>query len=539
MSFTANNELPDDIDQLKKLILSQQQQLSSQLEELQQRDKQLAKRDERIADLEERLALLLAKRFGRSSEKLDDTQMRLFDETELEQAIAALKKELQGETEAAKEERSKRKATKSQPKREPLPDKLRRIDIIVYVDEDEKAHMGEDWEMIGYEGSEQLAVRDREYFVKRYRRCKYVRKQGEPAPDEHDIKVAEPASVILPKSLVDATVLAKIITGKFVDGLSFYREHKVLQREGIEIGYSTLCHYPIQLYERMELFREVFYEELGKAIRWHLDETTLQVLKEPDRAAATKSYMWCNRALFDGGGELMMFHYNSRRNYAALQQWLSPALTTFSGVVVSDEHKPYAKLAREYPQIAARGGCWSHARRKFSDALKGRRHGSEAHLILKDIATLFRLDKKMNHLSGQALLDRRGKHIRPWCEKFKARLEKLFPLYPAQGLMSEAIHYCLNNWDSLTAFLQHADLVITNDPVERSIRPFTTGRRNWIFSGGPRGAHASAFMYTLVESAKANDLEPKRYLTMLFEKLPLATSRKQLRSLLPHIFQFS
>ena len=81
--------------------------------------------------------------------------------------------------------------------------------------------------------------------------------------------------------------------------------------------------------------------------------------------------------------------------------------------------------------------------------------------------------------------------------------------------------------------------MITNDPVERSIRPFTTGRRNWIFSGGPRGAHASAFMYTLVESAKVNDLEPKCYLTMLFEKLPLATSRKQLRSLLPHIFQFS
>ena len=222
MSFTANNELPDDIDQLKKLILSQQQQLSSQLEELQQRDKQLAKRDERIADLEERLALLLAKRFGRSSEKLDDTQMRLFDETELEQAIAALKKELQGETEAAKEERSKRKATKSQPKREPLPDKFRRIDIIVDVGEDEKARMGEDWEMIGYEGSEQLAVRDREYFVKRYRRCKYVRKQGEPEPTEHDIKVAEPTPVILPRSLVDATVLAKIITGKFVDGLSFY-----------------------------------------------------------------------------------------------------------------------------------------------------------------------------------------------------------------------------------------------------------------------------------------------------------------------------
>ena len=237
MSLSADNELPNDIDQLKKLILSQQQLLSSQLEahnkEIEQRDKQLelrdikiAKRDELIADLEERLALLLAKRFGRSSEKLNDKQMRLFDETELEQAIAALKKELQAEAEPEEEEeeegKSKRKANKSQPKRELLPDKLRRIDIIVYVDEDEKAHMGEDWEMIGYEGSEQLAVRDREYFVKRYRRCKYVRKQGEPEPTEHDIKVAEPTPVILPRSLVDATVLAKIITGKFVDGLSFY-----------------------------------------------------------------------------------------------------------------------------------------------------------------------------------------------------------------------------------------------------------------------------------------------------------------------------
>ena len=145
----------------------------------------------------------------------------------------------------------------------------------------------------------------------------------------------------------------------------------------------------------------------------------------------------------------------------------------------------------------------------------------------------------MNHLSGQALLDRRSQHITPWCEKFTARLETLSPLYPPQGLMKEAIGYCLNNWDSLTAFLSHADLVITNDPVERSIRPFTTGRRNWIFSGGPRGAHASAFMYTLVESAKANGLEPKAYLTMLFEQLPHATNREQLRSLLPHIFQFS
>lgn len=218
--------------------------------------------------------------------------------------------------------------------------------------------------------------------------------------------------------------------------------------------------------------------------------------------------MWCSRAIFDSGGELVLFHYNARRNYEALQEWLEPALEGFTGVIVCDEHKPYIKLVTEYPQIAARSGCCSHARRKFSDAVKGRRHGSQAHQILKDIAKLFRLDKKTSHLSGQVLLAQREKLIKPWCEQFKATLEESAPSYPDKGLMKTAIGYCLNNWESLTAFLTHADLVITNNPVERSIRPFTIGRKNWLFSGGPRGAHASAFIYTLVESAKANGLEP-------------------------------
>lgn len=553
MSSNTDNSLPNDIAQLKQLVIAQQQQLSEQHTRLKTQsadisllDRALMKRDERIAELEERLALLKANRYGRSSEKLKDIQGELFDETELEQEIAALQEKLKAEAEAQDEaDEDKPRRRRTQPKRKSLPEKLRRVDIIVDVDEEERARMGNEWELIGYEDCEQLAVHEREYYVKRYRRCKYVRKQTSPEPPtphesrEHDIKVAACAPVILPKSLIDATVLAKIITGKFVDGLSFYREHKVLKREGIDIGYSTLCNYPIQLYDRLELLREVLYEELGHAKRWHLDETTVQVLKELDRAANTNSYMWCNRALFDGGGELVLFHYNPRRNYDALQEWLAPALMTFSGVIVSDEHKPYAKLAAEYEQIAARGGCWSHARRKFSDAVKGRRHGSEAHLILKDIARLFRLDKKMSQLSGEALLSQRAKHIKPWCDEFRARLEALAPLYPDQGLMKTAIGYSLNNWGSLTAFLEHPDLVITNDPVERSIRPFTIGRRNWLFSGGPRGAQASAFLYTLVESAKANDLEPKRYLTMLFEQLPLATSREQLRTLLPHLFQFS
>jgi len=534
MSLITDDPLPDNIEQLKQLVLSQQKLLLKKEEQLHHQVEQLSERDELIAQLKERLALLLSKRYQHSSEKLDANQLKLFDETELELEIAAIEKELQ----AASDQKTTSKPKASKPTRKPLPDSLRRVEIIVDVSDEEKARMGDDWELVGYDDSEQLAVHEREYYVKHYKRCKYVRKQGVPEENEYDIKVAQPAPVILPKALVDASVLAKIITGKFIDAMSFYREHKVLEREGIEIGYSTLCSYPIQLYERLELFRQIFYEEIAHAKRWHLDETTLQVLNEVNREARDKSHMWCNRAIFDHG-ELVLFHYHPRRHYEALEQWLAPALPAFSGVIVSDEHKPYAKLADEYEHIAARGGCWSHARRKFADAVKGRRHGSDAHCIMKLIATLFKLDKKTHHLTGDALLEQRQKLIQPWCDEFKSLIDKMAPDYPDKGLMKTAIGYVQNNWESLTAFMNHADLVITNNPVENSIRPFTIGRKNWMFSGGPRGADASAFMYTLVESAKANGLEPKRYLTMLFEQFPLATNREQIRELLPHIFKFN
>ena len=181
----------------------------------------------------------------------------------------------------------------------------------------------------------------------------------------------------------------------------------------------------------------------------------------------------------------------------------------------------------------------SSARRKFSDAVKGRRHGSDAHHVLKEIAKLFKLDKQMHHLSGDALLAAREKHIQPWCENFKARVDAMAADYPDKGFMKTAIGYVVNNQGSLTAFLTHPDLVITNNEAENAIRPFTIGRKNWLFSGGPRGADASAFMYTLVESAKANGLEPKRYLTELFERFPHASNQDELKSLLPHHFQFS
>lgn len=257
-----------------------------------------------------------------------------------------------------------------------------------------------------------------------------------------------------------------------------------------------------------------------------------QVLREPGRKADNKSYLWGIRA---GPPErpVVLFRYHERRNYDALQTWLAPALRRFEGVIVSDDHKPYNRLAAEYAGIRAHGGCWAHCRRKFADAAKGRRSGSEAHRMLQLIAGLSRLDGQLDGLTPLDKQRARQQKVRPQLNKIRAVLDELAGQYPQKGLMNTAVGYTLNNWTKLTAFIEHPELPLDNNPMERAIRPFTLGRRNWLFSGSPRGAEASAFLYSLVETAKANGWEPKAYLNTLFKHYPLARTEEQRRDLLP------
>ena len=528
----------DQLRELREQLAVQAQVIAANEKELDLRQRQLDERQEHIEWLEERLALLQSNRYKPGSEKYNSLQGQLFDESELDAEI----KDIQDKLDKAKVKSRKPRTNKNtdpadRPRRTPLPGHLRRVHVDIDVSDDEKQHMGDEWVQIGWEESEQLACQEREYFVKRYRRAKYVRRTAD-KDNTGGIKVAPVQPVILPRAMVDASVLAKIVTGKFVDALSFNRERKVLEREGVEISYSTLCSYPIQLTEKLEAFKELLYEYASQQSLWHLDETTLQVLNESNRQAQQKSYLWALRA-GPSDAPVVLFHYDPRRNYEALHTWLSPALENFNGVIITDEHKPYERLCIETPGIKARGGCWAHARRKFVDAVKGRRHDSDAHRMVKSIKTLFKLDKQIAHLHGEEKLVQRNKLIGPWLESFKAQVDELAPVYMKKGLMQKALFYVQNNWASLTQFMNHAELPLTNNAIEGSIRPFAVGRRNWLYSGSPRGAHASAFMYSLVETAKANGLEPRAYLQALFERYPLAKTHEQRRDLLPMFFKFS
>ena len=557
-----NDVAANPADELKAL----QEQLAKQQQRLLERDEQLKEQsallsehaaqlehkqllldesNEHIAWLEETVALLKAKRFRHSSEKLDALQGRLFDESEMDASINEIKTRLEKEREARaqkhasdKQARAADRKPEERPRRRPLPDHLRRVNVDVDVSSDDKHAMGNDWEFVGWESSEQLACQEREYYVKHIRRAKYVRKQQDPTNKSDGIKVAPVLPVMLPRAIADASLLAKIVTGKFVDALSFNRECKVLDREGVKISYSTVCSYPIQLYDRLEPLKSLFYEYAAEQSLWHLDETTLQVLQELGREARQKSYLWAIRT-GPPGKQLVMFHYDERRNYDALSSWLEEPLKNFNGVIITDEHKPYQRLANENSGIKARGGCWAHARRKLVDAVNGRRHTSDAHRLVEHIAELYTLEEKVAHLEGDEKLMQRQLLMGPWLDEFKAKIDDLVPKYLSKGLMKKALFYIQNNWGSLTQFMWHADLPLDNNPVENAIRPFTLGRKNWLYSASPRGAHASAFMYSLVESAKACGLEPRAYLQALFERYPQATTVEQRRELLPMFFKHS
>ena len=545
---SSASDTNDELSQLRAQVAQLTQQLGERTEQLDKRRDELNERNEHIAWLEEMLALYQAKRFKHSSETLESLQGRLFDESKTEEAMRELQERFEEEQRKKRVQRAENnkaraaaRPSEERPKRSPLPENIRRVHVDVDISAEDKQAMGDERSFVGWETSEQLACQEREYFVRSIRRAKYVKNQKDKtagAINTQGIKVAPVLPVMLPKAIADASLLAKIVTGKFVDALSFNRECKVLRREGVQIGYSTICSYPIQLNERLEPLKQLFYEYAAQQSLWHLDETTLQVLQEPGREPRQKSYLWALRA-GPPGAQAVMFHYDERRNYEALSAWLDKPLETFSGVIVTDEHKPYQRLTDEHAGIVARGGCWAHARRKYADTIKGRRHGSDAHKMVEMIAKLYQLEKQTAQLEGESKLAMRQELIGPWLTEFKAEATAMSKKYLNKGMMKKALFYTLNNWSSLTRFIEHAELPLDNNPVESAIRPFALGRRNWHYSASPKGAHASAFMYSLVESAKASGLEPRAYLQALFERYPLATTTEERRQLLPMFIKLS
>lgn len=331
---------------------------------------------------------------------------------------------------------------------------------------------------------------------------------------------AKPAQVIK-KSMASPSVLAMLLTTKYVDGLPLHRFEKVLGRHGIDISRQTLARWVIECGEHLQPLLNLMQDRLLESRVIHCDGTQVQVNKELGREPASQYGMWAQT----GGPPnqpVVLFEYSTSR----AQEVPSRLLESYHGYLMTDDYAGYNALGAQ-PGVE-RLGCWAHARRKFVEAQKVQPKGKtgRADIALSLVNKLYGIERDLKEGSDEQRHEARQQNSLPVLAQLHAWMEKTQPQVTAQNALGKAISHLASNWHKLVRYTEAGFLPIDNNTAERAIRPFVIGRKNWLFSDTPKGAIASAQLYSLVETAKANGQEPYAWLRHALERLPLATSLK-------------
>jgi hypothetical protein len=347
---------------------------------------------------------------------------------------------------------------------------------------------------------------------------------------EETIKTAPVPAHPIPKSNASPGLLAHVAVAKYQDALPLARQERILQRAGVELPRATLAGWMIRLGALLDPLIEQLRGRLLAYDIVQMDETRIQVLKEAGRSASSNSYIWVQR----GGPPdqpVVLFFYDPSRGQAVAKDLLAG----FSGYLQSDGFEVYAAVAEANPHIRLIG-CLAHARRKFDEALKAqgqKAKSGKAQMGLAFVQRLYAVEKRLKDVTPQERARERLALAKPILDDLHTWLEKSLPAVPPSTLTGKALAYLHNQWPKLIGYLDDGRLAIDNNACERAIRPFVLGRRNWLFSDTPNGAHASANLYSIIETAKANGHEPYRYLRHLFTELPKVSSPEHLAALLP------
>ena len=514
-------ELPDDIHALKTMIRQQQERekrLQEQLNEQkgryqEQLDAQKRGYQEQLDRLQEAINQLLQRQYGPSSEKAPDEQMRLFNEPE----------QLADEAEQAIDVPAHQRG---RGKRKPLPDHLPRLEMVHDLsDEEKQCRCGRQLTPIGEEVSEQLDIVPAKIRVIRNIRRRYACKGC-----EETVRTAALPPQPIPKSNATAGLLAHITVAKYQDALPLARQEKMFRRIGADIPRATLAGWMIKVGVLVQPLINLLREQLLAYDVMGMDETPVQVLKEAGRRPSSQSYIWVQR----GGPPdkpVVLFHYDPSRGQSVAKE----LLTDYRGHLQTDGYEVYEAIAGARPEIHL-VGCFAHARRKFfeADKAQGKRGSSgKAKMGLSMIQKLYGIEQSVRDQAPEERHRQRQERARPVLEKLRVWAEKSLDEVLPSSLTGKALAYLLGQWPKLIGYLEDGRIPIDNNATERAIRPFVIGRRNWLFSDTPKGAAASANLYSLIETAKANGLEPYHYLRHVFKELPATDSVEKIEALLP------
>jgi transposase len=519
--ISITEKLPNTVSEFQKIVLS------------------FADREKRYQNqinvLEEQVRFLKNKLFGSKSEKLSQEnldQLCLFDEAEATASETPSKESADEDIHVPGHSRKKKG-------RKPLPEQLPRVEVIHDLEDEEKeCGCGNSMSRIGEDVSEKLDIIPAQIQVIRNIRYKYACKVCEGVEsDEGTVKIAPVPAQLIPKGIATSGLLAYLISSKFVDALPFYRQEKIFDRIGVNISRATMCGWAIKVANQCAPLTNLLRQEILSGPLINIDETPLQVLNEPGRKSTTKSYMWIFRGGPPGSPSLI-YQYSQSRSGNIPEDFLED----YSGYVQTDAFSGYNRLSLKEGIILV--GCWAHVRRKFAEVISARKSDNKnssrtgsADKAMAYIGKLYAIEKlaRAENLSAEQIYQVRQEKSKPILKEFKLWLDKKYGQTPPQGLLGKAIAYALNHWDKLVRYLDNGFITPDNNMAENAIRPFVVGRKNWLFSGNPAGAQASATLYTLIETAKANGLEPYHYLKFLFDKLPLINTEneKECKSLLP------
>ena len=352
--------------------------------------------------------------------------------------------------------------------------------------------------------------------VVRHIRPKYTCRHCQNHEVKTPVLTAPMPTTAFPNSLASPSAVAHIMVQKFVEGSPLYRQEHSFARLGFSLSRQTMANWMLLGADWLQpVYARMKFHLLKRDIA-HADETTLQVLQEAGRAAQSTSYMWLYRSGRDGP-PIVLFDYQATRAGAHPGAFLKG----FRGYLHVDGYVGYEGLSG-----VTLVGCWAHARRKFMEAMNvvpapQRKEGATAaHKGLDFCNQLFAIERDLHEVTPEERLLERQQRSTLVLGSFRAWLDAMSVQVLPKSKLGEAVTYCLNQWGKLNAFLLDGRLELDNNRSERAIKPFVVGRKNWLFANTPRGARSSATIYSLVESAKENALNPLTYLTYLFERLP-------------------
>lgn len=476
--------------------------------------------DQKISQLKEQLRYLTHARYGKKSETISDKQLGLFDELDL--------KDMQPEPTSEEPQKDilvPEHKRKKRGKRSELDPSLPRTQTFVDITEEEKqCDCGSCKVRIGEVISEQLEITPAQFNVNQIIRYKYA---CNACKNSESMVTAPLLPSIIPKSNASPSLLAHMVTSKFVDYLPLHRQMMQFKRYGLILNTTTMSRWMVKLSTALIPLYNAIYDAIFDSNYVQCDETPIQVLKEPNRPASSKSQMWVMRT-----DNVVYYRYSESRASRVVVDLLGH----FEGYVQCDGLASYNILenpikttvdGKEHsvPSVISLVGCMAHVRRKFVDAMNSAGKAeyavkTKASEAVKLIARLYEVENKAarHGLSHDEIKTLRAYEAIPILDEFKEWLNNTYFL--PKFKLGKAITYALNQWDKIIRYCEDGQLLIDNNRDERAVRPVAMGRKNWLFSKSVDGSDANARIMTLIRTSMLNGHEPFAYFSYVLEVLP-------------------